>query len=126
MKKKNNLTYALNVRKKINSKMNKKKRICKYCGSEISTEIGLKNWKNLFRKPTLDDWIMLFIIFMAIFSYYQYQIDINNIIEYYENGDYCYNQYRLLNQKIQSNQNPLEKINLDEFDNLVIPDNGGE
>jgi len=101
-------------------------RKCKSCGSEVSVEVGLRNWKNLFRKPTLDEYITIFIIFIAIFSYYQYNVDIKNIIEYYEGGDYCQNQIQLRNQEI--NANPLQKnlglINLSQA-NLLNESNGG-
>jgi len=48
---------------------------CKYCGSEYNQTVGLHNWKNLFRKPTIDDWITLFIIMMVLFSLYAYKQD---------------------------------------------------
>ena len=79
--------------------MKEQKRKCKYCGGKTAVEIGIHNWKNLFRKPTLEDYIMLFIILMVIFSYYQYKVDINNIIEYYENGTYYSDQIQLNNQE---------------------------
>ena len=79
--------------------MERKIRKCKHCGNETAVEIGVRNWKNLFRKPTIDEYITLFIILMVIFSYYQYKVDINNIIEYYEGGDYCFNQVQLNNQE---------------------------
>jgi len=92
----------------------KKIRKCKYCGNETAVEIGIHKWKNLFRKPTLEDYIMLFIIFMVIFSYYQYKVDINNIIKYYESEDYCPNQIKLNNQ--ETNINSLSQINLSQLD----------
>jgi len=62
----------------------KKQRIvrCKYCGSEYNQKRGLHNWKNLFRKPTIDDWITLFIIIMVLFSVYAYKADIKVCREY--------------------------------------------
>jgi len=89
----------------------KKIRKCKYCGNETTVEIGIHNWKNLFRKPTIEDYIMLFIIFMVIFSYYLYKVDINNIIEYYEDENYCFNQIKLNNQKTNIPYMPFQ-INL--------------
>jgi len=47
-------------------------RICKYCHQTYETKLGLNNWKNLFRKPTMDDWIVLIILillFAASFAY---------------------------------------------------------
>ena len=100
--------------------MKKQIRKCKYCGSETAVETGMHNWKNLFRKPTLEDYITLFIIIMVIFSYYQYKVDINNMIEYYEGGDYCWNQ-QLKNQENNINPsigNALFQIDLSKLDSL--------
>jgi len=66
-----------------------KVRKCKYCGSEIKIKTGLHNWKNLLRKPTLEEWITLFIILMMVISTYVYKQDIERIVDYYEGGDYC-------------------------------------
>ena len=82
----------------------------------------MHNWKNIFRKPTLEDYITLFIIFLALFSYYQYSVDINNIIEYYEGGGYCSNQIRLNNQEIIIN--PLLYLENISIDSLDEPDGG--
>ena len=49
-------------------------RICSNCKQEYKTEIGLQNWKNLFKKPTAEDWISLIILillFLAAFAYIQ-------------------------------------------------------
>jgi len=88
--------------------MKEKTRRCKYCKSEVKIEIGLHNWKNLFRKPTLEDYITLFIILMLLFSAYTYKSDLNTIINYYENETYC-NTKRNINP--QGNTNPFFLIN---------------
>lgn len=36
---------------------------------------GLKNWKNLFNKPTLYEWTILFMILMALFIAWAYERD---------------------------------------------------
>lgn len=56
---------------------NLKKRICPCCKQEVMIEVGFKkdNFKRLFRKPTLDDWITLFIIAMVILAAYAYSLD---------------------------------------------------
>jgi hypothetical protein len=49
-------------------------RMCPYCKQEYKTKIGASNWKNLFRKPTLDDWItlvILILLFLAAYAYIQ-------------------------------------------------------
>lgn len=70
-------------------------RKCKYCGNDNPTKLGMRNWKNLFKKPTLEDYITLFIIVMVIISAYAYQIDISNLRNYYESSNYCSNQVSL-------------------------------
>lgn len=97
--------------------MEKQIRKCKYCGNETAVNIGVHNWKNLFRKPTFEDYIMLFIILMAIISSYAYNADVNNIVEYYEGGDYCSNQIQLNN--LETNSPPLlYQVNLSDLDSL--------
>ncbi len=80
-------------------------RICKYCKSEVQIKTGSSNWKNLFRKPTIDEWITLFIILMVILSSYAYRNDINNLNKYYNDENY-------FTQRIQLEQ---QDINLDEL-----------
>lgn len=36
---------------------------CRYCGSEYEQKNA---WKNLFRKPTMTDWIILMVVIFAI------------------------------------------------------------
>lgn len=44
---------------------------------------GLHNWKNLYKKkPTLQDWIILFMIIMSLFISWAYQRDITICREY--------------------------------------------
>ena len=50
----------------------KKERVCPCCKQIYKTKVGINNWKNLFRKPTLDDWITLFILIMLILASYAY------------------------------------------------------
>jgi len=53
---------------------NKSVRICPFCKEPYKIKVGIHNWKKLFRKPTLDDWITLFILIMlslASFAYIQ-------------------------------------------------------
>ncbi len=78
-------------------------RTCKYCKSKVMTKPGISNWKNLFRKPTLDEWITLFIIIMMIISAYVYKADVESITEFYTSGDYCNQQ---INLKQQETYNP--------------------
>ena len=38
---------------------------------------GLHNWRNLFRKPNLYEWLILFMILMSLFISWAYQRDIS-------------------------------------------------
>lgn len=40
-------------------------------------ERGLKNWKNLFRKPTLYEWTILIMLILGLFMGWAYQRDIS-------------------------------------------------
>jgi len=105
--------------------MVKKTRKCKTCGTELEIDIGVHNWKNLFRKPTLDEYIMLFIILMTLFSYYQYNKDINTLREYYEDGDYCSYIIQLNNPEPNTNSlNLLDNLDLSN-NSLVLYDEEG-
>ena len=39
---------------------------------------GVHNWKNLFRKPTLNEWIVLFCVLFALTLTFFYNVDIKN------------------------------------------------
>lgn len=99
--------------------MSEKIRRCKYCDSEIKIKTGLHNWKRLFKKPTLEEFITFFIILMLIISAYAYKSDLNKIIEYYENESYCNQKH---NFQIQENINPLNII-LNNQNNLIVSPN---
>ena len=47
-------------------------RTCPYCKQSYQTQIGVDNWKKLFRKPTMDDWILLIILALIILSAFAY------------------------------------------------------
>ena len=50
-------------------------RRCPYCKQEYQTKTGFDNWKNLFRKPTLDDWIVLVILLLLLLAAFAYTTD---------------------------------------------------
>ena len=39
---------------------------------------GLSNWRNLFRKPTLHEWTILFMLIMGLFIAWSYNHDIES------------------------------------------------
>lgn len=67
------------------------KRLCPTCHQEYEIVTGMHNWRNLFRKPTVEEWITFFMIVMVIVSYFAYKEDIKNLKEFYESGVYCEN-----------------------------------
>lgn len=64
--------------------------ICVHCGQPIEMkerDRGLHNWKNLFRKPSMSDWITLFIILMVLVGAYAYNIETKQCRETLSNLD---------------------------------------
>ena len=47
---------------------------------------GLNNWRNLFRKPSFQDWTILFLLIMVLFIAYAYRMDMANAKEFLERG----------------------------------------
>lgn len=76
-----------------NNIVKKQVRVCESCGSKVEVEVGLNkgNIKKLFRKPTMSEWIELFIIIMVILSAFAYRADIANLKAFYEEGGMCNN-----------------------------------
>jgi len=74
--------------KKVKMEIDKSKTtVCPYCKQEYKTKVGLSNWKNLFRKPTLDDWMVLIILIFLMFSAYAYILDTKTCKETLNNLD---------------------------------------
>ena len=61
-------------------------RKCPYCKQEYNTKLGLGNWKNLFRKPTIDDWIVLLIIVLLLVAAYAYTVETKSCREVFSNA----------------------------------------
>jgi hypothetical protein len=91
------------------------KRICPTCNQEYEVNTGIHNWKNLFRKPTVEDLITLFIIVFVIISYFTYQADMRSLKEYYESGYHCIDNYKI-NEVITSQDNFILPLNLQDTD----------
>jgi hypothetical protein len=47
-------------------------RICPRCKQPYQTKIGVDNWKNLFKMPTMEDWITLIILILLIAAAFAY------------------------------------------------------
>jgi hypothetical protein len=82
-----------------------KDRQCPYCKQSYKTKVGMDNWKNLFRKPTLDDWITLFILIMLFFAAYAYVHDTKACSEALHNLSSICSQYQM--QLSQQKENTL-------------------
>ncbi len=52
-------------------------------GPYIETK-GISNYKNLFRKPTRYEWVILLMMTLAVFMSIAYKIDIQNCVNFYE------------------------------------------
>ena len=78
---------------KMEEKIEKKlhTRICPNCKQLCKTEIGLSNWKNLFKKPTVEDWVSLIILILLFLAAFAYTIDTKACRETLNNLDkICY------------------------------------
>lgn len=70
-----------------------KEKLAKYekkYGPLIETR-GLHNWKNLFRKPTASEWLILIMLAMMLFLAWAYQHDIKTCQEYIQKDIDTYN-----------------------------------
>jgi len=55
----------------------------------ITDKPGLHNWKNLFKKPTLQDWTILFMLIMMLFVAWSYSHDISACQDYMKDESNC-------------------------------------
>jgi hypothetical protein len=62
-------------------------RMCPHCKQQYKTTIGIKNWKNLFKKPTAEDWITLLILILVMVAAFAYTLDIKTCKETLNNLD---------------------------------------
>lgn len=107
-------------------------RICARCKQPYQTKIGVDNWKNLFRTPTLDEWITLIILILLIAAAFAYTtetkscketlnnasrldeiclhrenslINIKNVVPYFENFNYTNESTSEVNSSNDSSSN---------------------
>lgn len=89
---------------------------------------GFHNWKNLFKKPSFSEWIVLFMLIMGLFLAWAYKIDIKSCEDFVqnitENSCYYCNLWTQEKEKVD-----LRKINNFSFifkeDNLTNIKSGG-
>lgn len=74
-------------------------RTCPRCKQPYQTKIGVDNWKNLFKAPSVEDWITLVILGLLIFAAYAYTLDTKTCKDVIKNIDsVCLN--RSMNSKV--------------------------
>jgi len=79
---------------------------------------GLSNWKNLFRKPTLEEWTILFMLIMGLFVAWAYMKDIQTCREFLNNltNIAC----EICHQTIYSNATKIPQINWTLFNQSIV------
>ena len=90
-------------------------RKCPSCNQDVEIDVGLNktNIDKLFKKPTLQEVIILFIIIISIASFLGYRMEINAYKTYMNENCTC-DQYNNPNHPDQNN-NQLNIINFSEF-----------
>lgn len=83
-------------------------RRCPYCKQDISMDKGLssENIKRLFRKPTLEDMIILIVLTLTIVSFLAYNSE-TKAMRAYINENCTMGQH---NQQVNFNENPMLNI----------------
>jgi hypothetical protein len=69
-------------------------RVCPNCKQQYQTKIGIDNWKNLFKKPTAEDWISLIILILVMAAAFAYSVDTQSCKETLNNLDKICMQYQ--------------------------------
>ena len=70
-------------------------RVCPNCKQMYKTEIGLSNWKNLFKKPTVEDWVSLIILILLFLAAFAYTVDTKACRETLNNLDTICYEYKI-------------------------------
>ena len=75
---------------------------------------GLKNWKNLFRKPTMMEWTVLALLILILFGGWAYNNDIQTCQKALENfpRDACEVCRQSLAMKDEMGDDPLDLLNI--------------
>ena len=83
---------------------------------------GLKNWRNLLRKPTVYEWTILFMIIMAYFMSWAYQVDTATCRETLDNLEetcitYCSAEFdrERANEELKSKYGNFSTVNVSQL-----------
>ena len=95
-------------RKTFKQKWNEVDKVCPSCNQVTKVNRGLtkQNLGKLFQKPTIQDWIILIILFLAIFGTWVYVDQIKNYSEIWENPEeFCQDYTNIIITPYSDNSN---------------------
>lgn len=94
-------------------------RRCPHCKQEYQTKIGADNWKNLFRKPNLDDFIVLIILLLLMAAAFAYTTETKTCRETLANLDQvCMQRQANLTRQVDMNPGYFPSLNYSNNDTL--------
>ena len=97
------------------NKQPEKERICPCCKQTYKTKIGVGNWKNLFRKPTMEDWITLVILALLILASYAYVQETAQCKSMINNLDRICAQYDTLRLNLTKTETSVNSLAMPNF-----------
>jgi hypothetical protein len=112
------LNHFQNIRNELTDRQRQERKLRYYetkYGDYVEKR-GLKNWKNLFRKPNLLEWTILFMLIMGLFLAWAYKQDVGSCQAFIKevNENPC--KFCIINTTAPSNA-----IALPLFSNNLIP-----
>jgi hypothetical protein len=87
---------------------------------------GLSNWRNLFRRPTISEWMILVMLLLVGFMGWAYQEDVSTCRETLTNLDsICIKYCELEFQNARASEDRIFTVDTSEFtgDNIIKADN---
>ena len=96
---------------------------CPHCNkSLIPTGRGVRNWKNLFKKPSLSDWITLFLLVLVLLACWAYARDTQvcrNTLENFDTMCVTYVQ-SVMDSRNNANNHTIAPINFSTLYHEVV------
>lgn len=87
-------------------------RNCPHCHQTYEIKTGINNWKNLFKKPTTEDWITLFILIMIILASFAYTTETKQCKETLTHLDtVCLNYNKMISNYTENYTSPSLSLN---------------